>query len=100
MSIDRLYIENNSKQIKGAETSQLAGEKRLANILGPVNCVFANKFIKTLNEKEDTTMVGVQAPQHVDQGEPPKTNIFKMGKELLYGGQGKFNSNSNLTLNN
>jgi hypothetical protein len=68
--------------------------------LGPIDCVFANKFIKTLNGKEDTTTVGVQAAQHVDQGEPSKTNIFKTGKELLYGGQGKFNSNSNLTLNN
>ena len=68
MSIDRLYYGNNNKQIKGAGTSQLAGEKQLANILGPIDCVFANKFIKTLSGKEDTTTVGVQAPQHVDQG--------------------------------
>ncbi len=101
MSIDRLYYGNNSKQIKGAGTSHFTGEKRLANILGPIDCVFANKVIKTLNGKENTTTVGVQAPQHVDQGEPPKTDIFNTGKELLYGGQGKFKSNStNLTMNN
>jgi hypothetical protein len=55
----------------------------MVDILGPIDCVFANKFIKKSKGTDDTTKAVMQAPQHKHQGELPKNKIFKMGMELL-----------------
>jgi hypothetical protein len=71
----------------------------LAAVLGPIDTIFANKFVHALAETDESPRIMVQASPRGTGGEPPKTDTFKTGPELLYGGQGKINNNINLTPN-
>ena len=67
-----------------------AGEKPLAAMLGPMDTVIANKFIKTLAVAEEPPKgTAMQAQGHEQKGDSPPNNIFNTGTELMYGGQGK-----------
>jgi hypothetical protein len=79
---------------------QTVGEKRLAANLGPMDTAIANKFIKTLATAEAPSRGRVQAPGQDIKGNTPPTDTFKTGTELMYGGQGKLTSTTNLTLIN
>ncbi len=71
----------------------------MAAVLGPIDTVFANKFIHALAETDESPRIIVQASSCRMGSKPPKTDTFKMGPELLYGGQGKINNNINRTPN-
>ena len=68
----------------------------MAAVLGPIDTVFANKFVHALAETDESPRIIVQASPGGTGGEPPKTDTFKTGPELLYGGQGKINCNVKL----
>ena len=72
------------------------GGKRFAETLGPMDTVIANKFIKTLSVAEEPPKGTVQAQEHERKGGSQPNNTFKMGTELMYGGQGNITSNINL----
>jgi hypothetical protein len=75
-----------------------SGEKRLAATLGPMDTVIANKFIKTLAVAEEPPKgTDIHAQGHEKKSDIPTNNIFKMGTELMYGGQGKVRNNISLT---
>jgi hypothetical protein len=65
--------------------------------LGPMDTVIANKFIKTLSVAEEPPKGTVQAQEHKQKGNSQLNDTFKMGTELMYGGQGKITSNINVT---
>ncbi len=68
-------------------------------VLGPIDTIFANKFIHALAETDESPQISVQAHPRGMGRDPPKTNTFKTGPELLYEGQGKINNNSKLIPN-
>ena len=76
---------------------QTAGDKRLAAALGPLEFVNAKKFIKTLSVAEAPSRGSVPATSQVTTSGAPPNGIFKTGTELMYGGQGKITSTTNLT---
>ena len=98
VSIDRLYYRNRNKRTLGGGAKQTAGEKRLAAKLGPMDTAIANKFIKTLSVAEVPSRGHVQVPGQDTKDNTPPTDTFKVGTELMYGGQGKLTSTTNLTL--
>ena len=59
--------------------------------------VIANKFIKTLSVAEGPSRGSVRATSQVTTSSTPPNGIFKTGTELMYGGQGKITSTTNLT---
>jgi hypothetical protein len=75
---------------------QTAGEKRLAATLGPLDAVIANKFIKTLSAIETPSRgMAPTTSEGTISGAPPN-GTFKMGTELMCGGQGKITNTTNL----
>jgi hypothetical protein len=99
MAIDRLYYGNTNKTILGGGKKHLSGNKGLAAVLGPIDTVFANKFVHALAETDESPRISVQASPRRTESKPPKTDTFKTGPELLYEGQGKINNNIKLTPN-
>ena len=69
----------------------------MAATLGPMDTVIASKFIKTLLVAEGPPTGSDQAQLHARESDRPPSDIFKMGTELMYGGQGKNTNNVNLT---
>ena len=65
--------------------------------MGPMDTIIANKFIKTLLVAEEPPKGTVRAHEHEHKGNSQPNNTFKMGTELMYGGQGKITSNIKLT---
>ena len=63
-----------------------------------MDTAIANKFIKTLSVAEAPSRGRVQAPGQDTKDNTPPTDTFKVGTELLYGGQGKLMSTTNLML--
>ena len=59
--------------------------------------VIAKKFIKTLSVAEAPSRGSVPATSQVTTSGAPPNGIFKTGTELMYGGQGKITSTTNLT---
>ena len=75
-----------------------AGEKRLVAMLGPMDTIIANKFIRTLAVAEEPLKGNAtQAQGHKQKGDSQPTSIFKTGTKLMYGGQGKNTNNISLT---
>ena len=63
-----------------------------------MDTAIANKFIKTLSVAEAPSRGRVHAPGQDTKDNTPPTDTFKVGTELLYGGQGKLMSTTNLML--
>ena len=63
-----------------------------------MDTAIANKFIKTLSVAEVPSQGCVQVPGQDTKDNTPPTDTFKVGTELMYGGQGKLMSTTNLTL--
>ncbi len=59
--------------------------------------VIANKFIKTLSVAEGPSRGSVPATSQVTTSGTPPNGIFKTGMEIMYRGQGKITSTTNLT---
>jgi len=68
----------------------------LAATLGPLDTIIVSKFIKTLSVAEGPPTGSEQAQLHERESDRPPNNLFKMGMELMYGGQGKTTNNFNL----
>ncbi len=92
-----VYYGNTNKRTVTNGTTQTAGDKRLAAAPGPLESVIAKKFIKTLSVAEAPSRGSVPARSQVTTSGAPPNGIFKMGTELMYGGQGKITSMTNLT---
>jgi hypothetical protein len=71
----------------------------MAAVLGPIDTILANKFVHAMAEVDESPRISVTNSPRGTVKDTPKTNIFKMGPELLYEGQGKINDNINLTTN-
>ena len=69
----------------------------MAATLGPMDIVIANKYIKTLSVTEEPPKGTVQAQEHEGKDGSQPNDTFKMGTELMYGGQAKITSIINLT---
>ena len=66
--------------------------------MGALESVIANKFIKTLSVAEGPSRGSVPATSQVTTSGTPPNGIFKTGMELMYRGQGKVMSTTNLTI--
>ena len=67
-------------------------------MLGPMDTIIANKFIRTLAVAEEPLKGNAtQAQGHKQKGDSQPTSIFKTGTKLMYGGQGKNTNNISLT---
>jgi hypothetical protein len=66
--------------------------------MGALESVIANKFIKTLSVAEGPSRGSVPATSQVTTSGTPPNGIFKTGTELMYRGQGKVMSTTNLTI--
>ncbi len=63
-----------------------------------MDTAIATKFIKTLSVAEAPSRGRVQAPGQGTKDSTPPTDTFKVGTELMHGGQGKLMSTTNLTI--
>jgi len=96
VSFDRLSYGRKHEQILGGGTLRSTGEKRLAAVLGPMDTVIVSKLIKTLSVAEGPPTGAERAQLHEGESDKPPSDLFKMGTELMYGGQGKTTNNVNL----
>ena len=73
------------------------GDKRLAAALGPLDTVFATKFIKTLAVDDAPSQGTTTTTKGITESGTGPQDTFKPGMELMYGGQGKITNTTNLT---
>jgi hypothetical protein len=76
-----------------------AGEKRLAAVLGPMDAAIAQKSQKTFGVADEPIRGRVVIKDDETKGNTSKHKQFKMGAEIMYGGQGKILNKNNLTTN-